>query len=89
MTSSVGPSFSFFQNVLVREMMKSYPPLGLVIRLNFSYLHLSFIIRWNVNCKRFRISLFISRFCCVFLCKTVSESAFTRSFDFVHAETCE
>ena len=49
MTPSVSPNVSVFENVFVREMMESHSVLGLVIRLNFQYLNLSFIIRWNVN----------------------------------------
>ena len=54
-------SFSF-QNVLVREMMKSHSVLGLVIRLNLSHLHLSLITPWNVDRYQCWIRLFISRF---------------------------
>ena len=36
MTPSVGSRFFSFENVLVREVMKSYSVLGLVIRLNYS-----------------------------------------------------
>ena len=43
------------ENVPVRQMMKSHSVLGLVIRLNCPYLHLSFMIRWNVNSNRCRI----------------------------------
>ena len=57
-----------FVNVFVREMMKSHSVLGLVIRLIFPFLHLSFIIWWNVNTNRCWIFLFNSRFCCVFVC---------------------
>ena len=52
MTPSVGPNFPPSQNITVREMMESHSELGLVIRLNFPWLHLSFIIRWNVNSDR-------------------------------------
>ena len=52
------PIFPFFSlNVHVREMMESHSELCLVIPLYFLQLHLAFIIRWNVNCNRCRISL--------------------------------
>ena len=52
------PIFPFFSlNVHVREMLESHSELCLVIPLYFLQLHLAFIIRWNVNCNRCRISL--------------------------------
>ena len=54
MTPNVRPIFHF-ENVSVREMVNSHSVLGLVIRLNFPYLHLSFIVRWNVNGNRCRL----------------------------------
>ena len=49
MTPSVRRVFLLFEKIFVREMMKSHSVLGLVIWLSSPFLHLSFIIGWNVN----------------------------------------
>ena len=72
-----------FENDLVREMMKSHSVLGLVIRLIFRIC----ISRSSFNGMRKAIDAdiylsFISKFCCVFVCTCVSESASTWRFAF-------
>ena len=47
------------------SFFKSHSVVGLVIRLNCPSLHLSFVIRWNVNCHRCWFFLHISKCCCV------------------------
>ena len=47
MTPRLGHKLFLSENILVREMMKSLSVLGLVLRLIFPQLHLSFIVQMD------------------------------------------
>ena len=80
MAPSAGSNLPFRDLVCARDDEVSFG-IGSCHPTESSYLHLSMIIRWNVNSNRCGVSTFIRKCCLVFVYILVSESASTWSFE--------